>query len=137
MKLRLFIILVLTSALLAPGAAAGLSLQTQVRKGMQTTSRSATGSCGFRNNYYGRDDLLVFCKGSSGRARARYDFYLPKNLYGRPAMHVYSTKLCCASSRIRKRLVVVTRRHYRVILSVSHVTRLDVRSVSLSYYVRT
>ena len=137
MRLRLFIVLLLGAALLSANADAAVKLQTVARKGVKTSSRSATGSCGFKNDYSGRDDLLLVCSGSNGAAKARYDFYLPKNVYGKPTMHVYGQKLCCASSTIKKRLIFVTARHYRIVVSVAKRTRYDVRSVSLSYYVKT
>ena len=135
--MRLFMVLLVGAALLVANADAAVQLQTVARKGVKTSSRSATGSCGFNNNYAGRDDLLLRCRGSRGRAKARYDFYLPKNLYGKPTMHVYGEKLCCSSSRIRKSLVAVSARHYRIVVAVSKPTRYDLRSVSLSYYVKT
>ena len=73
---------------------------------------------------------------SDGFSKARYDFYLPKNLYGTPTMHVYADRLCCSSSVVKKTLVHVEGRHYRIVIKVSRSVRYDVRSVSLSYYVR-
>ncbi len=137
MKLRLFIVLLVCTAVFSTNASAGLQLQTVSRKGVKTTSRSATGTCGFRNNYYGQSDLLMFCDGWKGRSKARYDFYLPKKLYGTPTMHVYANKLCCSSTYIKKRLVYVEPRHYRIVVSVTNPARYDLRSVSLSYYVKT
>jgi hypothetical protein len=137
MRLRLFIVLLVGAAFLAANANAAVELHTVARKGVKTSSRSATGSCGFENDYTGRDDLLLRCRGSSGRAKARYDFSLPKKLYGKPTMHVYGEKLCCSSSNIKRRLVRVSARHYRIVVSVSNPTRYDLRSVSLSYYVTT
>jgi hypothetical protein len=137
MRLRLFIVLLVGAALMSANAGAALQLHTVVRKGVKTSSRSATGSCGFENNYGGVDDLLLVCTGSVGKAKARYDFYLPKNLYGTPTMHVYGKKLCCSSSYIKKQLVRVGAWHYRIVVSVTHRTRYDLRSVSLSYYVKT
>jgi hypothetical protein len=136
-KLRLFILVVLAAALLTANASAGLQLQTKVRKGVKTSSRSASGSCGFKNNFNGLDDLLLFCDGWNGRAKARYDFYLPEGLYGTPSMHVYGNKLCCSSSTIKKRLAFIEEGHYRIVVSVTNPTRFDLRSVSLSYYVQT
>ena len=136
MKLRLFIVLLVGAALLTANAGASLQLQTSVRKGVETSSRSKSGSCGFRGNYKGVDDLLLVCDGWRGRSKARYDFYLPKNLYGTPTMHVYGDKLCCSSSYIKKRLVPVEEHHYRIVVSVTNPTRYDVISVSLSYYVK-
>jgi hypothetical protein len=137
MKLRLFIVLLVCAAVFSTNASASLQLQTVSRKGVNTTSRSATGTCGFQNNYYGASDLLMFCDGWKGRSKARYDFYLPKNLYGTPTMHVYGDKLCCSSTYIKKRLVYVEPRHYRIVVSVTNPGRYDLRSVSLSYYVKT
>jgi hypothetical protein len=134
-KLRLFI-LALCGALVLTTAAAALQLQTVSRKGVKTTSRSATSSCGFRGNYRGVDDLLLFCDGPNGFAKALYDFKLPKQLYGTPTMHVYGDKLCCASSVVKKTLVHVEKFHYRIVIKVARRTRYDVRSVSLSYYVK-
>jgi hypothetical protein len=136
MRLRLFVLTLLCAAVAAPTAPAGLQLQTVARDGAKTTSRGATGDCGFQNNYEKVNDLLLACTGSKGSATVRYDFYLPANLYGTPAMHVYAEKLCCTTSSIRKKLVKVTKRHYRIVVSVSKPTRLDVQSVSLSYYVK-
>lgn len=137
MKLRLFIVLLVCAAVFATNASAGLQLQTVGRKGVKTTSRSATGKCGFKNNYYGASDLLLFCEGWKGRSKVRYDFYLPKNLYGTPTMHVYGDKLCCASTYVKKRLVYVEPRHYRIVVSVANPGQYDLRSVSLSYYIKT
>jgi hypothetical protein len=134
-KLRLFI-LALVGALVLATSASALQLQTVSRKGVKTTSRLATSGCGFRSNYFGVDDLLLVCDGSEGFSKARYDFKLPKKLYGTPTMHVYGDKLCCASSVVKKTLVHVEKYHYRIVIKVSHRTRYDVRSVSLSYYVR-
>ena len=137
MRLRLFITIVAGAALLVPNADAALQLQTRVRDGIDTTSRFQGGSCGFRNDYFGHDDLLLFCTGSRGKAKARYDFHLPRNRYGTPTMKVYGEKLCCSNSVIKKYLVHVSGRHYRIMVAVNRPTRYDVRSVSLSYYVRT
>ena len=136
MRLRLFVLTLSCAAVAAPIASAAVQLQTVARDGARTTSRSATGDCGFQANYEGHNDLLLACTGSKGSATARYDFYLPGNLYGTPAMYVYADKLCCATSSIRKKLVKVTKLHYRIVVSVSKPTRLDVQSVSLSYYVK-
>jgi hypothetical protein len=134
MKLRLFILASLAAAVLAANASAGLQLQTISRDGTATTSRSSSGSCGFELE---SGDLALVCRGSKGRVTALYDFYLPGNLYGTPTMHVYGEKLCCASSSIRKRLVKVSKLHYRIRVAVSKRTRFDLESVSLSYYVTT
>jgi hypothetical protein len=131
MKLRLFILASLTAAVLTANASAA-QLQTISRDGTATTSRSSSGSCGFESE---GDDLVLVCTGSKGNAVALYDFYLPSDLYGTPAMHVYGEKLCCASSSIRKRLVKVSKLHYRIRVAVSKRTRFDLQSVSLSYYV--
>ena len=136
MKLRLFILTLLCAAFAAANALAAVQLQTVARDGVKTTSRDATKTCGFQSDYEGLNDLLLFCDGSKGNAIARYDFYLPDNLYGTPAMHVYADKLCCGTSSIRKRLVKVTKLHYRIVVAVSKPTELDVQSVSLSYYVK-
>ena len=85
---------------------------------------------------FGEDDLLLVCYGPKGGTTAQYDFYLPQNLYGKPTMHVYGDKLCCASSVVKKTLVRVKGLHYRIVIKVSRTTRYDVRSVSLSYYVK-
>jgi hypothetical protein len=135
MKLRLLILTLLCAAVVVPSAQAGLQLQA--RDGLQTTSRVATKDCGFQANYAGLDDLLLECGGSHGSAKAKYDFYLPSTFYGTPDMTVYGDKLCCAHSRIRRRLVKVAKRHYRIVVSVAKRTRFDLRSVSLSYYVTT
>jgi hypothetical protein len=134
-KKRLFI-LALVGALVLATEAAALQLQTVSRKGVKTTSRLASFDCGFRGNYFGLDDLLLNCDGPDGFAKARYDFKLPKNLYGTPTMHVYGAKLCCSSSVVKKTLVHVEKHHYRVVIKVSRRARYDVRSVSLSYYVK-
>jgi hypothetical protein len=134
-NLRLFI-LALVGALVLATAAAALQLQTVSRNGVKTTSRSAASGCGFRGNYLGLDDLLLFCTGPEGFATARYDFKLPKKLYGTPTMHVYGDKLCCASTVVKKTLVHVEKFHYRIVIRVSGRARYDVRSVSLSYYVK-
>ena len=135
MRLRLFILAVVGALLFATEASA-LQLQTVSRKGINTTSRLAKFDCGFRGNYFGLDDLLLVCDGPDGFSKARYDFYLPKNVYGTPTMHVYGDKLCCSSSVVKKTLVHVEGRHYRIVIKVSRRVRYDVRSVSLSYYVR-
>lgn len=137
MKLRLFILTLLCAAVAVANASAAVQLQTVARDGMKTTTRAATKDCGFENDYGEGGDLLLVCDGSHGSATARYDFYLPSDLYGSPAMHVYAEKLCCSSSSIKKRLVKVTKLHYRIVVSVTKPTRLDVESVSLSYYVTT
>jgi hypothetical protein len=134
-KLRPFI-LALVGALVLATSASALQLQTVSRKGVNTSSRLAKFDCGFRGNYRGLDDLLLFCDGPAGFSKARYDFELPNRLYGTPTMHVYGDKLCCDSSVIKKTLVHVEGHHYRIVIKVSHRTRYDVRSVSLSYYVR-
>ena len=134
MKLRLFILVSLAAAVLAANASAALQLQTISRDGIATTSRSSSGSCGFESD---GDDLVLVCTGSKGNAAASYDFHLPNNLYGTPAMYVYGEKLCCASSSIGKKLVKVSKLHYRIRVAVSKRTRFDLQSVSLSYYVKT
>jgi hypothetical protein len=135
MRLRLFISASICVLAVVPGASAALQLQTVARDGHKTTSRVATRDCGFQKEYLGIDDLLLWCDGPHGSARARYDFILPKALYGTPAMHVYGEKLCCARSSIKKRLVRVSKLHYRIVVSVAKPSRYDVQSVSLSYYV--
>ena len=134
MRLRLFILALVGALVLATDAAAH-QLQTVSRKGVDTTSRLAKFDCGFRGNYLGYDDLLLVCDGPDGFAKARYDFYLPRSLYGTPTMHVYADKLCCSSSVVKKTLVHVEGRHYRIVIKASRRVRYDVRSVSLSYYV--
>lgn len=134
MKLRLFILASLAAAALAANASAAQQLQTISRDGIATTSRSSSGSCGFESE---DGDLVLVCTGSKGNAVALYDFYLPDNLYGTPAMYVYGEKLCCASSSIGKKLVKVSKLHYRIRVAVSKRTRFDLQSVSLSYYVKT
>ena len=136
MKLRLFILTLFCAGFAAANALAAVQLQTVARDGVKTTSREATMTCGFQNGYEGLSDLLLACDGAKGSAVARYDFYLPANLYGTPAMHVYADRLCCATSSIRKRLVKVTKLHYRIVVGVSRPTQLDIQSVSLSYYVK-
>ena len=136
LKMRLFT-LALVSALVFAADAAALELHTVSRKGVNTTSRLANFDCGFRNNYLGNDDLLLKCGGPDGFAKARYDFYLPKSLYGTPTMHVYGERLCCSSSIVKKTLFHVNGRHYRIVIKASRRVRYDVRSVSLSYYVKT
>lgn len=135
MKLRL-LILALVGALVLATSASALQLQTVSREGVNTTSRFAKFDCGFRNNYRGYDDLLLICGGPGGFSKARYDFSLPKNLYGTPTMHVYADKLCCSSSVVKKTLVHVEGHHYRIVIKVSRRARYDVRSVSVSYYVK-
>jgi hypothetical protein len=134
LKLRPFILALVGALVLATDASA-LQLQTVSRKGANTTSRLAMFDCGFRGNYYGLDDLLLVCDGPDGFSKARYDFYLPRNLYGRPTMHVYGDRVCCSSSIVKKTLVRVDRRHYRIVIKASRRVRYDIRSVSLSYYV--
>ena len=134
MKLRLFILASLAAAALAANASAAQQLQTISRDGIATTSRSSSGSCGFESE---GGDLVLVCTGSKGNAVALYDFYLPDNLYGTPAMYVYGEKLCCESSSIGKKLVKVSKLHYRIRVAVSKRTRFDLQSVSLSYYVKT
>jgi hypothetical protein len=134
-KKRLFILALVGALVLATGAAAH-QLQTVSRKGVNTTSRLAKADCGFRGDYFGQDDLLLVCDGPHGYSTAQYDFYLPNNLYGKPTMHVYADKLCCSSSVVKKTLVRVKGLHYRIVIKVSRRARYDVRSVSLSYYVK-
>jgi hypothetical protein len=136
MKLRLFT-LVLLFGLVFVADAAALRLETVSRNGVQTTSRLAKFDCGFRDDYFGNNDLLLTCDGSRGFAKARYEFRLPKNLYGTPTMHVYADKLCCSSTRVKKTLVHVSGRRYRIVIKATGRGSYDVRSVSLSYYVKT
>jgi hypothetical protein len=131
------LLLALVGALVFAADAAALQLQTVSRDGVKTTSRLAKFDCRFRGNYLGLDDLLMVCGGPDGFAKARYDFYLPNSLYGTPTMHVYGDRLCCSSSSVKKTLVRITRRHYRIVIKVSRRVRYDVRSVSLSYYVKS
>lgn len=133
MKLRLFILASLVAAVFAANASAQ-QLQTISRDGIATTSRSSSGSCGFESE---DNDLVLVCTGSKGNAVALYDFYLPDNMYGTPTLHVYGEKLCCASSSVRKKLVKVSKLHYRIRVAVSKRTRFEIQSVSLSYYVTT
>lgn len=137
MKLRLFILALLGGLVFAADAAATVEMRTVSRTGVDTTSRQALFDCGFSANYSGLDDLLMKCSGPEGHAKARFDFYLPKSLYGTPTMHVYGEKLCCSSSVVKRTLVHVKGRHYRIVVKVSRPTRFDLRSVSLSYYVNT
>jgi hypothetical protein len=137
MRLRLFILALLSAAIAVANASAAVQLQTVTRDGTKTTSRDATKSCSFQSDYEGVNDLLLECDGSKGSAVARYDFFLPSNAYGTPTMHVYGQKLCCSGSAIKARLVKVEKLHYRIVVSVTKPTRYDVQSVSLSYYVRT
>jgi hypothetical protein len=137
LKLRLALIILLGALVFTAEAPASLTLQTVSRKGNNTSSRLALWDCGFRSNYYGLNDLLLVCDGPDGFAKARYDFYLPNGLYGTPTMHVYAEKLCCSSSIVKKTLTQVEGRHYRIVVKVSKRARFDIRSVSLSYYVKT
>lgn len=136
LNLRLFF-LALAAALVFATNAAALQLQTVSRAGVNTSSRLAKFDCGFQNNYAGSNDLLLVCDGPDGFSKARYDFYLPRNLYGTPTMHVYSQTYCCSSSRVKKTLVHVEGRHYRIVIKASRPVRYDIRSVSLSYYVKS
>jgi hypothetical protein len=136
MKLRLFLLTLLSAAVAVANASAAVQLQTVARNGMKTTSRDATKDCGFVNDYQGVNDLLLECDGSKGSAVAHFDFYLPGNAYGTPTMHVYADKLCCKGSGIKKELVKVAKLHYRIVVTVMKPTRYDLQSVSLSYYVK-
>jgi hypothetical protein len=129
-------ILALLGALIFAANTTAHELRTASRDGVNTTSRLAKFDCGFRGNHLDLDDLLLVCDGPEGFAKARYDFYLPKNLYGTPTMHVYGERLCCSSSVVKKTLVHVKGRHYRVVVKAARRVRYDVRSVSLSYYVQ-
>jgi hypothetical protein len=137
LKLRLVLITLLSALVLTAEAPASLSLQTVTRNGNNTSSRLARWDCGFRSNYSGLNDLLLVCDGPDGFAKARYDFYLPRSLYGTPTMHVYADKLCCSSSVVKKTLTHVEGQHYRIVVKVAKRARFDIRSVSLSYYVKT
>jgi hypothetical protein len=137
LRLRLFILALLGVLVFAADAAATVELRTVSRKAANTTSQKAIFDCRLDGNYAGLDDLLMACSGPDGYAKARYDFYLPKNLYGKPSMHVYGEKLCCSSSVVKRTLVHVKNRHYRIVVKVSRRVRFDLRSVSLSYYVKT
>jgi hypothetical protein len=136
MKLRLFIASVIFAAFFSANAGAALQLQTQTKYGVKTSFRSVSGSCGLRNYGHAPNNLLLFCNGWTGKAKAEYDFYLSKHRYGTPAARVYGTKLCCSLSRVKKELVRITSRHYRIIVSVRRPTRFDLRSVTFSYYVK-
>jgi hypothetical protein len=137
LKLRLVLITLVGALVLTAEAPASLSLHTVSRMGNNTSSRLALRDCGFRSNYYGLSDLLLVCDGPDGFAKARYDFYLPKGLYGTPTMHVYADRLCCSSSVVKKTLTHVEGHHYRIVVKISKRARFDIRSVSLSYYVKT
>ena len=136
MKLRLVLITLIGALVLTADAPASVTLHTVSRNGEKTSSRVARYDCGFRSNYYGLKDLLLVCDGPDGFAKARYDFILPKGVYGTPTMHVYANKMCCSSSVVKKTLTHVEGLHYRIVVKVAKRVRLDIRSVSLSYYVK-
>jgi hypothetical protein len=136
LKLRLVLITLVGALVLTAEAPASLALHTVLRNGEKTNSRLARYDCGFRSNYYDLKDLLLVCDGPDGFAKARYDFSLPKDVYGTPTMHVYADKLCCSSSVVKKTLIHVEGEHYRIVVKVSKRVRFDIRSVSVSFYVK-
>jgi len=101
--------------------------------GTSTSARSATRTCGFGTP--GAGHLLIRCN-RAGRAVARYRFVLPRKAVGAPSFHVFATKSCCTGSHVSYELEKVGRQTYVATVRVRHRTRLTVKSLSLSYYVR-
>lgn len=115
---------------------AGMEFRTAVLAGTATSSQTATRSCGFSLNRYGSGELLIRCRGSKGRAVARYTFALPGKPVGKPSFHVFATKLCCSGSRIVYQLKKKGSRRYVAVVRARRQTRLNVQSLSLSYYLK-
>jgi hypothetical protein len=131
--LRFIAPLVLATALLgAAPASAGLApkLYTgQTRLGVQTSSRSATGSCSASAGLL--TDLVLKCDDSDGKVRVKYLFTLPKKAGSVTAQVSFLGLHRGAGVTMRR----VTDTQFRVTVTQDNPGRADIESVTIEYYV--
>jgi len=131
--LRFIAPLVLVTALLgAAPASAGLApkLYTgQTRLGVQTSSRSDGGSCSTSVGLL--TDLVLRCDDSTGTARAKYTFTLPKKA-GSVTWQVSYIGAHRGTTVTVKR---TSDTQFRVSVTQNSAGRADIESVTIEYYV--
>jgi hypothetical protein len=125
--------LVIVIALLgAAPASAGLApnLYTgQTRPGVQTSSRAATGSCSTSVSL--PSDLVLRCDDSSGSARAKFIFTLPKKAGSVTSQVSYVGSH--GGARVSAKRTSDTQ--FRVIVTRDSAGRAEIASVTIEYYV--
>jgi len=133
--LRFIAPLALATALLgAAPASAGLApkLYTgQTRLGVQTSSRSATGSCSASVALL--TDLMMRCDTSDGTARVKYVFTLPKKAGSVTAQVNFNPLVSHRGTDVSMKRVSDTQ--FRVIVTQDSPGRADLESVTIEYYV--
>ena len=126
--------LVLVIALLgAAPASAGLApkLYTgQTRLGVQTSSRSASGSCSTSVGLL-LTDLVLRCDDSSGTARAKYTFTLPKKAGSVTWQVNYLGTHRGATVTVKR----TSDTQFRISVTQNSAGRADIESVTIEYYV--
>ena len=131
--LRFIAPLVLALALLgAAPASAGVSpkLYTgQTKLGVQTSSRTASGSCSTSVGLL--TDLVLRCTGSSGTAKAKYTFTLPKKA-GSVTWQVNYLGTHRGSTVSVKR---TSDTQFRVTVTQNSAGSTEIESVTIEYYV--
>jgi hypothetical protein len=133
--LRFIAPLVLALALLgAAPASAGLSpkLYTgQTKLGVQTSSRSATGSCSASVALL--TDLMLKCDDSDGKARVKYLYTLPKKAGSVTAQVNFNPLVSHRGAVVSMKRVSDTQ--FRVTVTQDGLGRADIVSVTIEYYV--
>jgi hypothetical protein len=138
MRRLLFITSLVTAALAsavsaAPAGAYKVKMATQTRSGSAGAARASNGCHAYPNGLR-RHDLLFDCK--DGRsAAAVYTFTLPDNVASTVQPHV-SLDILRDGRHFDYALIPLDRRHVTVSVSARDDARVDVRQVSISYYVR-
>ena len=123
-------IALLTILLCASPATAALAPKSyggQTKWGTYAESRSAGGSCSISNGWWGH--LVLYCGGSSGKARARYLF----------ALHNAGSVTAQVNfSGSHRGAVVTTKRisdtKFRVDVTLDSAGRAEIESVMIEYY---
>jgi hypothetical protein len=111
-----------------------LTLQAQTRGGKAAGTALARHGCHVWRDGLQRGDLLMSCK--SGRlARATYTFSLPANVASTIQPHV-SSEVMRDGGHVSYAMTRPDRRHVVVAVTARANARIDVRRVSISYYVR-
>jgi hypothetical protein len=130
---KLLILTILGALLPATAYADSLCHRSEMRYGTSTSTRGASGRCGFSSAESGRT-LVLHCSSGSGRATASYRF-ATSGRKGTASAHVEYER------RSRNRPTVRTAVRYpsanvaEVQIQVSgDGARIDLRSVSLSFY---
>jgi hypothetical protein len=121
--------LVLVIALLgAAPASAGMAKHTgQTRHGVQTSSRTATGSCSASAGLV--MDLVMKCDDSRGKAQATYTFTLPQ----KTGSVTWQVNGALNGATVSAKRTCTTQ--FRVTVTQDDAGRSDILSVTIEYYV--